>query len=198
MLAGNISQKGQDSYVITESDISQTDILDPGSGLPYDDDLGPTIERSFHDVYLSFLADTKQKGQVFADAACDASAHVLVWSYRPTWLAVSYFVAVAATAAAVGVGLHAVVTNGYVAQTNFSTFLATTRNPDLDELVEGACLGAWPLRKEVRDTRLRFGQTAAAKAAGMEGGRGVAVRPPHAAFGFVDRVVPIEKGKQYA
>ncbi|KAB5549461.1 hypothetical protein GE09DRAFT_174885 [Coniochaeta sp. 2T2.1] len=81
MLAGNISQKGQQDYVITESDISQTNILDPGNGMPYDEDLGPAIEKSFHNVYLSFLADIKQQSQLFVDMPCEASAHVLVWSY---------------------------------------------------------------------------------------------------------------------
>lgn len=195
MLEGNISQKGQDSYVITESDISQTDILDPGSGLAYEDDIGPTFEQAFHDVYLSFLADSKQKIQVFVDLPCDASAHVLVWSYRPTWLAVSYFIAVAVTFAAVGVGLHAIATNGYVAQTNFSTFLTTTRNPDLDKMTSGSCLGAWPLKKELRNTKLRFGQTTACTGAGGDDNRdGLA----HAAFGFVDQVTPIVKGKKYS
>ena len=191
MLAGNISQKGQASYVITESDISQTSILDPGSGLPYDEDLGPAIENSFHNVYLSFLADSKQQSQLFVDIPCEASAHVLVWSYKPTWLAVSYVTAVAVTFIAIGIGVHAIAANGYVAQTNFSAFLTTTRNPDLDKMAEGSCLGAWPLKNEVRDTRLRFGQTTP----GSDATDGE--RLPHASFGFVDQVTPIERGKKY-
>jgi hypothetical protein len=192
MLAGNISQKGQADWVMTESDISQTDILDPGNGMAYEEDLGPAIEASFHNVYLSFLADLKQRSQLFVDLPCKASAHVLVWRYRPTWLAVSYFIAVGVTFAAIGVGFHAIAANGYVAQTNFSTFLTTTRNPDLDKLAEGSCLGVWPLKKELRDTRLRFGQTAA------PGSPGDAVNAPaHAAFGFEKEVTPIERGKKY-
>lgn len=182
--------------MITESDISQTDIIDPGSGLPYSEDLGPAIEQSFHDIYLSFLADTKQKSQVFVDKPCEESAHVLVWSYRPMWLAVSYFIAVGLTFAAVGVGLHAIATNGYVAQTNFSTFLTTTRNPDLDKMTEGSCLGAWPLKKDLLNTRLRFGQTRAGDRSTDDNASGDLL--PHAAFGFVDQVTTIEKGKKYS
>jgi len=191
MLAGNISQKGAAEYVITESDISQTTILDPGNGMPVCRDLAPYIEQSFHNVYLSFLSDVKQKSQMFVDMPCQASKHVLVWSYRPTWLAVSYFISVGLTFAAVGVGLHAIATNGYVAQTNFSTFLTTTRNPDLDKMVEGSCLGAWPLDERVRETRLRFGQTEA-------GGSSDGSRLAHASFGFQDRVKMIEKGQKYS
>lgn len=194
MLSGNISQKGQSSYVITESDISQTDIIDPGSGFSYGSDLSPFIEEYFHNVYLSFLSDAKQNSQVFVDLPCQASAHLLVWNYKPTWLAVSYFIAVGLTFAAVGVGLHAIAANGYVAQTNFSTFLRTTRNPDLDKMTEGSCLGAWPVDKAFRDTRLRFGQTAAG---GPTGGGSGGDQVAHAAFGFEDRVSTIEKGKKY-
>lgn len=186
---------GQDSYVITKSNIAQTNIINPGTGLAYEDNLGPTIESSFHNVYLSFLSDSVQQSQVFVDMPCKASAHILVWSYRATWLALPYFIAVAATFAAVGVGLHAIATNGYVAQTNFSTFLSTTRSPGLDKLAEGSCLGAWPLTKELRNTSLRFGQTAAAADMQDEVGGD---RPAHAAFGFIDRVTPIVKGRKYS
>jgi hypothetical protein len=189
MLEGNISQKGEADWVTTESDISQTNIIDPGSGLPYEEDLAPGIEAAFHNIYLSFLSDDKQKAQQYRDLPCAATSHVLVWNYRPTWLAVSYFIAIGLTFAAIGVGLHAIATNGYVAQTNFSTFLATTRNPDLDKMAEGSCLGAWPIKKEMHNTRLRFGQTTATESGD---------RPPHAAFGFEDRVTAIEKGKQYS
>ena len=148
-------------------------------------DLTPTIEAYFHRIYLSFLADPIQQSQLYQDAPCEVSAQVLVWNYRPTWLAVSYFVAVGFTFAAIGVGMHAIAGNGYVAQTSFSTFLRTTRNPELDGLVGGGCLGEWPMSREVRETRLRFGE--------IEGG-GV----PHAAFGFVDGVRGIEKGRGHA
>lgn len=153
-----------------------------------DQDLTPTIEDYFHRIYLSFLSDPVQQSQVYQDVPCDVSAHVLVWNYNPTWLAVSYFIAVGFTFAAIGVGMHAIACNGYVAQTNFSTFLTTTRNPDLDRLAEGSCLGEWPMKRELRETRLRFGQTEPVGDGGV----------PHAAFGFVDRMTGIEKGRQYA
>lgn len=190
MLSGNISQHGQDDWVMTESDISQTDIIDPGSGLPFEEDLVPYIEKAFHNIYLSMLSDDKQFSQKLADLPCHESAQVLVWSYNPTWLAVSYFIAVGLTFAAVGVGLHAIVTNGYVAQTNFSTFLVTTRNPDLDKMAEGSYLGSWPMKKELRETRLQFGQTTESDSSE---GHNARTRLPHAAFGFVDRVKPLDR-----
>lgn len=175
--------------MITNSDISQTKILDPGNGLAMAEDIGPAFELSFQNIYLSMLSDIKQYSQTLVNLPCEVSENVLVWSYKPTWLVVSYFVAVGLTFAAIGVGLHAIASNGYAAQTNFSTFLATTRNPDLDGVAEGSCLGAWPMDKALRYTRLRFGQTVADGS--TNSGKS------HAAFGFADRVTPLERGKQY-
>ncbi|KAK4184989.1 hypothetical protein QBC35DRAFT_390507 [Podospora australis] len=193
-LAGNASQKGQDSWVMTESDIFQTEILDPGSGQSPEEDLASRIEAAFHNIYLSFLSNEKQISQVFASRSCEVSSHVLVWHYTPTWLAVSYIIACALTFVAMGVGLHAIVQNGYVAETNFSTFLVTTRNPDLDKMARGSCLGALPVDKEVTKTKLRFGKTVSNE----EGGDGDASQATHAAFGFDDRVVELQRGKNYS
>ncbi|KAK3995259.1 hypothetical protein QBC44DRAFT_320751 [Cladorrhinum sp. PSN332] len=194
MLLGNFTQAGQDAWMITESAISQTSsILDPGSGFPYEEDLGPYIEGAFQNVWLSFLSNEVQVAQRYRDVDCEVSRHVLVWNYDSTWLAVSYFVAVGLTLVAIAVGMRAIVLNGYVAQTNFSTFLATSRNGDLDRLVgEGECLGAWPFKKEFRETRLRFGEVLG------DGSEESSPLLPHAAFGFEERVKGIEKGKQYA
>lgn len=190
LLSGNVTQEGDWTWAVTNSDISQTDITDPGTGMSHEDALGPYIETGFQSIYLSMLSDWKTYAQSFTSLPCDASKHVLVWRYNPLWLAVSYFVAVALTLAAVGVGLHAMVANGYAMETNFSTFLTTTRNPDLDEVVRGSSLGASPLKRAVRETKLRFGETV--RPAGTDGGL------PHAAFGFPDQIRTLRKGRQYA
>lgn len=176
---------------MTESDISQTQIIDPGSALPFEEDLAPYIETAFQNIYLSMLSDDKQFSQKFVDLPCQVHAQVLVWSYKPTWLAVSYFIAVGLTFIAVGVGLHAIVTNGYVAQTNFSTFLVTTRNCDLDKMAEGSELGSWPLKKELRQTRLRFGQTRAEP--DVRDGSSAPSQARHAAFGLADQIDPLHR-----
>lgn len=189
LLLGNLTQAGgDDDWVTTNSDISQTDIADPGSGLPHEEAFGPYVEAGFWSVFLAMQSDVKQWAQYFETQECEVTIGVLVWRYNPTWLAVSYFIAVGLTFAAVGVGLHAIVSNGYAMETNFSTFLTTTRNPDLDEVVRGSSLGAAPLKESVRETRLRFGETI--RPEGAEG-------EPHAAFGFPDQIRTLKKGKQY-
>lgn len=190
---------------MTESDISQTLLIDPGTGFPISPNVPGTIEAGFQTIYLSLVSDTLQYSQVTVDLPCHTSLHVMVWNYDPLYLAVSYFIAVGLTIIAVGVGLHAIAANGYVAQTNFSTFLTTTRNPDLDGVAAGSCLGAWPMSRDVRKTRLRFGQVVreggGERREGTgnvkEGARVGIDEVPHAAFGFPDQVKPLELGKQY-
>ncbi|OIW29243.1 hypothetical protein CONLIGDRAFT_411841 [Coniochaeta ligniaria NRRL 30616] len=189
LLSGNVTQEGDWTWAITNSDISQTDITDPGTGLSHEDALGPYIETGFQSIYLAMLSDWKTYAQNFSSLPCEVNMHLLVWRYNPLWLAISYFIAVALTFAAVGIGLHAIVANGYAMETNFSTFLTTTRNPDLDEVVRGSSLGASPLKRAVRETKLRFGETV--RPEGAEG-------TPHAAFGFPEQIRTLKKGKQYA
>lgn len=190
LLSGNITQAGgDDNWAVTNSDISQTDIADPGTGMPHEEAFGPYVEAGFQSIFLSMQSDVKQYAQTNATEKCEVTKSVLVWRYNPLWLAISYFIAVGLTFAAVGIGLHAMIMNGYAIETNFSTFLTTTRNPDLDEVVKGSSLGASPLKKSVRETKLRFGETIR-----PEGTDGV----PHAAFGFPDQIRTLKKGKQYA
>jgi hypothetical protein len=189
LLSGNLTQKSDADWAVTHSDISLTDITDPGTGMSHEDLLGPYIETGFQFVFLSMLSDWKTYGQVFTPLPCDVTEHVLVWRYRPLWLAISYFIAVGLTFMAVAVGLHAMLENGYAMETNFSTFLTTTRNADLDEVVRGSSLGASPLKKSVKETKLRFGETVR-----PNGAEGV----PHASFGFPESIRTLKKGKVYA
>jgi len=57
----------------------------------------------------------------------------------------------------VAVGLYAFHTNGVSHSTAFSAIIATTRNPELDELSRGHSLGAFPLNLEAGPVKLRFG-----------------------------------------
>jgi len=57
----------------------------------------------------------------------------------------------------VAVGLYAFHTNGVSHSTAFSAIIATTRNPELDELSRGNSLGAFPLNLEAGGVKLRFG-----------------------------------------
>lgn len=189
-LSGNLTQINDTMWAVTNSDISQTDVMDPGTAQPHEEKLGPYVEAGFQNIFLSMLSDKKQYAQGGIDIPCFISKRAQIWRYAPLWLAISYFIAVGLTLGAVGVGLHAMVANGYAIQTNFSTFLATTRNSDLDAVVRGSSLGAAPLKREARETSLRFGEMRPEGTAGHDG-------RAHAAFGFPDQIRTLKKGKKY-
>ena len=137
------------------------------------------------------LSDLKQNSQYPEPTPCEVTETVLVWDYSPMWLAISYCIAVGLTLLAVALGFYAMALNGYVARTTFSTFLATTRNLQLDGVDWGSSLGTLPLKKEVSETVLMFGETVQA---GIPSGNDAV---PHAAFGFPEGIRKIRRGQQY-
>lgn len=68
---------------------------------------------------------------------CRVTAAVQVWKYEPFWLVLPYAIAVGATLLTLLVGVHGFVSNGYAADTGFSTFVTTTRSKDLDDWATG-------------------------------------------------------------
>jgi hypothetical protein len=68
--------------------------------------------------------------------------------------------------------------------------VATTRNPQLDRLVEGSSLGALPLDQEMRKTKLKFGEL-------LGDGQEKGGLTGHIAFGFEDAVLNLRKNGKY-
>ena len=77
-------------------------------------------------------------------------------------------------------------TNRVSRSTSFSAMIATTRNPQLDRLVEGSSLRALSLEKEMRETKLKFGEL-------MGDGR----VKEHVGFGFEENILNLGKGGTY-
>jgi len=101
-------------------------------------------------------------------------------------------------------GVYSFLRNGVVHSLSFSAVIATTRNPELDELWKGNSLGAVPLHREIEETRLKFGVVRRGLQ-GVDGGGGggtVEVEgEQHVAFGIVHDdgrgVAELEKGGKY-
>jgi hypothetical protein len=106
--------------------------------------------------------------------------------YGGTTLLAAYMSAVAVAIASVVVGFIALRRNGVSQGTSFSSVLMTTRNPELDRLVTGHCLGSEPLKDEIGKVRLQFGEI-----------EGADLRRRHAAFGTKDSVTALSKGEDY-
>ncbi|KAE8166070.1 hypothetical protein BDV40DRAFT_308068 [Aspergillus tamarii] len=106
--------------------------------------------------------------------------------YGPTTLLGAYMSALAVTIACVVVGFFSLRRNGVPQNNSFSSFLMTTRNPELDRLAVGHCLGSEPLKGDTDKVRLQFGEV-----------EGANLRYRHAAFGSKGSVTALSKGDDY-
>ncbi|RDW70126.1 hypothetical protein BP5796_08523 [Coleophoma crateriformis] len=194
-LSGNMSQTsdhGLQDYAISNSAIQEIPgLLDPDTQAPLPD-FPSRVERQFSNIILSLAADLNLYSQVNITTQCPTSTIVLKWKYKPFWLVLTYFLAASATILAVGVGLHSFRENGYSADTSFGTFLTTTRNPTLDRLSQGYCLGQANLPQEFTGQRLRFGQVSCLKTSSSK------ETLNHVAFGLPDETTSIILGENYA
>lgn len=121
--------------------------------------------------------------------------------YHPFWLLISYGLAFLFSIMSVAVGIHAIKSNGVVHSNSFSAIVATTRNPELDEILGRSCLGAEPLRKDPGQCRLKFGPvldqviTGNFKSAEEESeSQWQMERHSHVAFGIEHNVGQLKKG----
>jgi hypothetical protein len=107
------------------------------------------------------------------------------YSYNQRNLLAAYITSAGVTVACVAVGFLAMHRNGVSQDTLFSTVLRTTRNPELDNLAIGHCLGSDKISDEVGKVQLQYGQ--------IEGDQDCR----HAAFGTKASVTLIVKGRDY-
>lgn len=143
------------------------------------------IEDLSRNATLSLLSSALLSAEARVNVTVSTAATFYAYNWRN--LVTAYALAVAAAVLSVGVGMQALLANGYSAEASFSSILLRTRNPDLDELARGHCLGARPMPDEVGRTVLRFGVLKSQPC--DEKGSG------HAAFGLGDDVRTLRKGE---
>ncbi|KAF2265818.1 hypothetical protein CC78DRAFT_176879 [Lojkania enalia] len=144
------------SFVVTKSDISETRLIQATSSYPLDN-LMEEIQNLFEDMLITLLSEPHL---IIADkqsVPCRKSRSVNVYVYYREGLWIGYAIVVAITTVFIGIGAYSIWQNGVASDTLFSRILVTTRNPTLDRLSVGACLGGDPFPKELRETKLRFG-----------------------------------------
>jgi hypothetical protein len=113
--------------------------------------------------------------------------------YHREGLWIGYAIVVSITFVFIIVGFWSIHQNGVASQTTFSSIMVTTRNPTLDRLSVGACIGGHPLPKELAGTKLKFGVLLEDGAPGNSFGR-----VEHCAFGTESETKEIVKGGAYA
>lgn len=159
-------------------------------------DLQEQVQSMYEDLLLSLLADPQLNIGTNASVPCTRLRRVSKFKYQQTGLWVPYAIVIAISFVCLIIGFQAMVNNGVSSDTVFSRIMTTTRNPTLDRLSVGACLGSDPFPKELERTKLRFGVLD-----GEHGGEEVWIggaRIEHCGFGTEDEIGPITKGKPYA
>jgi hypothetical protein len=114
-----------------------------------------------------------------------------VYTYNRRILLSTYGIAFLVLAITTFLGLSALVANGVPSSNSFSQMLVTTRNPRLDNLVRGNCLGSRATTdKALRNIRLRFGEVGTREGSDL----------PHAAFGVIgeEEIERLRKGQIYS
>ncbi|KAF2739003.1 hypothetical protein EJ04DRAFT_509158 [Polyplosphaeria fusca] len=153
-LRGSISYKAP--YFVTKSDISETRLMEAATSYPIHN-LMQQIQEMYEDMILTLLSEPHLVVANKEDVPCQKSRTVNVYVYHAEGLWVGYAIVVAITFAFIFVGAWSIHQNGVASDTLFSRIMVTTRNPTLDRLSVGACLGGDPFPKELIKTKLRFG-----------------------------------------
>ena len=190
-LRGDI-EKTSNTFIITRSDISETRLMDGRTSYPQPD-LMSAVQTLFEDMLLTLLSEPTLVAAETQAVECLKSRTTIVFVYLPQSLWIGYAFAVAITLASILIGSWAIHQNGVASDTLFSRILVTTRNPTLDHLSVGACLGGDPFPKELRKTKLRFGVLLEDEP--REGPLG---RVEHCCFGTRGETSNIVKGNNYA
>jgi hypothetical protein len=114
-----------------------------------------------------------------------------VYVYDKIALLATYGLSIGLALVAVGIGLLSFSFNGVSMKTGFLSIMASTRNPDLDEMAKGVCLGAEGTMEDFKKAKVRFGEIG--RFATARGGPG-----DHVGFGLVDSGVrSIVRDKKY-
>ncbi|CAI6275134.1 unnamed protein product [Periconia digitata] len=179
-------------YPVTKSDISESRLMDAITSYPISD-LQTKVPEVFEDMLITLLSEPFLVVRDSTSVPCTKSRSVIVFAYHREGLWVGYAFAVVITLAFLGVGGWSIFQNGVASDTLFSRIMVTTRNPTLDQLSVGACLGGDPFPKELTKTKLRFGVLNEENP--REGPYGVV---GHCCFGSAGEVREIEKRGTYA
>ncbi|KAF2204688.1 hypothetical protein GQ43DRAFT_364113 [Delitschia confertaspora ATCC 74209] len=191
-LRGDIS-KGPDSpSPVTRSDISETRLVIPKTAYPVQD-LQEQVQLMFEDMIITLLSERHLIVSTNISVPCSKSRTVNVYVYYPEGLWIGYAIVITVALLSMIIGAWSIFQNGVTSDTHFSRIMVTTRNPTIDRLSVGACLGGDPFPTDLKRAKLRFGVLVEDEP--KEGQFGVL---EHCTFGTVGETKDIVKYGKYA
>ncbi|OAL04064.1 hypothetical protein IQ06DRAFT_244499 [Phaeosphaeriaceae sp. SRC1lsM3a] len=184
--------KTTDVLVVTKSDISETRLVDPKTSDP-NTNLMNDVQGLFEEMLISLLSEPTLVVASTQDVPCMKTRTINVFRYYKRGLWIGYIIVIGITFIFILIGAWSIYQNGVASDVLFSRIMVTTRNPTLDHLSVGACLGGDPFPKELTETKLRFGVLLEDNP--REGPLGTV---EHCCFGTVGETKEIVKGGTYA
>ncbi|KAF3930517.1 hypothetical protein ABW19_dt0201463 [Dactylella cylindrospora] len=201
LLAGEISLETRSGGIFS----SDTKILNMPAfvkpNLVGDDDrndqlkdlIRPLVEELSLNYTLSLLAYSDLVTTQTDNATCTNTIYSNVWKYQPRNLIIAYCAGAALSLVSAILGGFALYKNGLVSEISFSQVLVTTRNPELDDLSKGNCLGKSDLYpRGLYNVNLRLGELKK-----QDDKIGQSTGAAHVAFGAPDNVVGIRRRGHY-
>ncbi|EOA86992.1 uncharacterized protein SETTUDRAFT_171288 [Exserohilum turcica Et28A] len=182
----------KNKVLITYTDLSETRLANSSTAYPLVD-LMTEMQDLFEDILITLLSEPNLVIADAQDLACQKSQTRMVYVYYKQNLWIGYAIVIAVTFAFMLVGAWSLYRNGVASDVLFSRIMVTTRNPTLDHLSVGACLGGDPFPKDLTKTKLRFGVLLEDDP--KEGPLG---KVEHCCFGTVGETKEIVKGGTYA
>jgi len=183
----------------TMSEISMTNLVDQKTAFAIPN-LDAGIKKLHEDILITLWGAGNLIISKEEDVPCKKTRYANSFKYYAQNLWIGYSIVVAVALASIIVGAHSLGSNGISSDTLFSRIMVTTRNPTLDHLSRGACLGSDPFPRELEETKLRFGvwhEGGVSDATGL-GLSGMGGKVGHCAFGTIHETTEIEKGGVYA
>ncbi|KAH7416726.1 hypothetical protein BKA64DRAFT_655956 [Cadophora sp. MPI-SDFR-AT-0126] len=151
------------------------------------------LEDLANNITISMLSVDGMTSKVRVPVRIGTTSNV--YSYDQNNLLISYGATIFVALICVIVGVASLIENGIYHRTTFSTVMATTRNPDLDVLANGACLGTGQaMMKEKVMFGVLAGATGGSTRDTAERGENSDGNLQHAAFGLTGTVTKIRKG----
>jgi len=185
---------GGDSLVTLWNLVSTTNIS-LNNPITFPTNFSQRVEEVLMNTTIS-LANLLQRPSFGASPATYSLVNATIVSYpslfvySPRALWEIYGIALSLGCICVAIGLYFLFKSGVYADMSFSQVMVTTRNPRLDRLCYGAALGQDFISKELRRTKLRYGEPISMEDREDEVNQ-------HVCFGLEKEVTAISKDRIY-
>jgi hypothetical protein len=200
ILRGSITHNAQwpgPGYALIYSDITKTSLVQKNSEIQ--PDILKRLEKMYQDIVMTFLTVPNMLVNSEEEVLVHWSRNRVAFVYDPVRLWICYGPVILLTLIILLIGAWTIWQDGTTFSSGFSRVLATTRNPTLDEMSRGACLGNDPFPAELMKRKLQFGALREdAGSSDISDGFALHEGIEHCAFGSPEEVAPIRREVLYA